>query len=183
MNETCSTFWYRPFWQQVLPILVMAALSLAAYFQFYWQEANQQLAMLQNDAQRIAVDVRQINSTLRQSTPLHQLEQKIVEIKHKVALSKRSSPQFIAHLQHIIANTDVVLNRLHPSINDTNNEKYYTIEVQGNYAKIYHFIHLLISSSSHQVGLFSGVSFKPSNGYLTATLAISFIKDDVTNEQ
>lgn len=183
MNETCSAFWYRPFRQQILPIWIMAVLSLTAYFQFYWQEANQQLTTLQNDVQHIAVDKQQINSTLRQSPPLHQLEQQIAEIKNKMVLSKQSSPQFITHLQHIIANTDVVLNRLHPSVNDSNNEKYYTIEVQGNYAQIYRFIHALISPSTHQAGLFSGVSFKPSNGYLTATLAISFIKDDATNEQ
>nr|WP_282557979.1 hypothetical protein [Providencia burhodogranariea] len=158
-------------------------MSLIAYFQFYWQETNQQLITLQNDIQRIAIDVQQSNSTLRQSSSLHQLQLQIEEIKQKLSLSTQSSSKFIAHLQHIIANADVVLHRLHPSINDTNNEKYYTIEVQGNYTQIYRFIHALISPSSHQTGLFSGVMFKTNNGYLTATLAISFIKDDIKNEQ
>lgn len=149
---------------------------------FYWQEVESQLTELKNKTQHIASQSQQYTQALTQLPSLHQLEQQMVALEQELTLSKQNATQFVAHIQHMVTQTKVVLNRLQPSAAVAANEQRYQVEVQGDYPQIYRFIHAIITPASYQTGLISEVRFSPRNGELTATFTLSFIKDDI-NEQ
>ncbi|MER5059324.1 hypothetical protein K9U65_00440 [Providencia stuartii] len=182
MNDNASGFWYRPFWQQTIPLWVATIAILLAYTFFYWQEVESQLTELKNKTQHIASQSQQYTQALTQLPSLHQLEQQMVAMEQELTLSKQNATQFVAHIQHMVTQTKVVLNRLQPSAAVAANEQRYQVEVQGDYPQIYRFIHAIITPASYQTGLISEVRFSPRNGELTATFTLSFIKDDI-NEQ
>lgn len=183
MNSNTSSFWYRPFWQRLLPIYVVMMLILFIYFYFYWQPIALQLTKLENEKQALETQLEHLKITHQQLPSVELLESQLTELKNKINSPKQDPSIFITHLQQAVTRTNVVLNRLQPSTNAETNEQIYTIEIQGYYPQIYRFIYTLMSPSNHQTGLFSGVSFTPHNGQLAATLTISFIKDDKNNEQ
>lgn len=183
MNEFLIAFWHRSLWQQLVPVWIGMLLSSIAYLHFYWQEMDQHISTLEHEINTILVQSQHINLVLQQRPSLKQLEQTMVELTQQIRLTKQTPQHFIHHLQPIIARSGVVLNHLRPTHSPDSLEKHYSIEIQGGYSQIYRFIHALVTPSPTQSGLFSGIKFKPHHGYLTATLAVSFIKDDMTHEQ
>nr|WP_282553473.1 hypothetical protein [Providencia sneebia] len=127
--------------------------------------------------------MQQNRSTIHDLPSLNSLEQEITQLNQQIAIPNQNQQQFIIHIQHVIDKSYVKLNRLQPSINSDTQEKIYTIEIQGTYPDIYKCIQAIILSSPNPKGLLSSANFQPQHGYLTATLTISFIKDDITHEK
>lgn len=152
MNSNTSAFWYRPFWQRLLPICVVMMLILFTYFYFYWQPIALQLTKLENERHALKTQLEHLQITHQQLPSVELLDSQLAELKNKRNPPKQDPSKFITHLQQTVTRTNVVLNRLQPSTSAETNEQIYTIEIQGYYPQIYRFIYTLMSPSTHRTG-------------------------------
>lgn len=178
MNETSHAFWYRPFWQLILPIGVLICLSLTGYYYQYWREEEKQIISLRQENTELVAHTQQEIQFISQSATSSQLEQQINELRQLTEFEIK--PQtFIARLQALVANSKVTLNKLQPLQNTDTDNLAFQLEIQGSFNHIYHFIQAVISEPSANTWLFFDIKLKAKNSHLTAIISISSTKNTV----
>lgn len=178
MNKTSHAFWYRPFWQQILPVSLLIVLSLTGYYFQYWSDKEKQIISLRQDNTELVTNTQQEMQFIDQSATSSQLEQQISELRQLSEFEIK--PQtFIARLQSLIANSKVTLNKLQPRQATDTDSLAFQLEIQGSFIHIYHFIQAMILEPSANAWLFFEINLKDKNGHLTAAISISSTKNTV----
>lgn len=176
MNETFHAFWYRPFWQQTMPIFIIMLLCLIGYYFFYWYDTEKHIGELKRENNALTLNIQQDVKFIHQSPSQPELEQQITRLASYFELTH--DPQvFISNLQTIVAKSDVILNQLKPTNTDKSGDPMYHLEIQGRFSPIYYFIQSLISHPSANTWQVSDLKIRPKGSDLVAILSISFIND------
>lgn len=174
MNDTLSAFWYRPFWQQIIPVFIIILSCLIGSYFFYWRGAEDHLDELKRENNGLTLNIRQDAKFIHQSSSLAELAQQIALLVPYVEFTH--DPQtFISNLQTRVAQSDVTLNQLKPTNTDKHSAPMYHLEIEGRFSPIYYFIQSIISHPSANTWQISDLKISPKGGNLVAIFSISFI--------
>lgn len=168
MSETLHAFWYRPLWQQTLPLLALLGLLILVGYLTYWKESSSQLLELEHETAHLLKLIQKDEHVIQQSLSINQLTQQIQDIEQS-SMPKRHSVALFSHLNALVSESRITLNKLQPM----GHNEGYAMEVQGSFANIYHFIHQLISSPSSYAWHYSEITLSLRKNVLIASMTLS----------
>ncbi|WP_369309369.1 hypothetical protein [Providencia rettgeri] len=183
MNKTFHQFWYRPFWQQALPFVVLIGLLLFVGYFTYWKSSSLQLIELENKKNNLFDNIQKEEQRIRQLPSLKQLAQQIENLKQYTVLDKRPLALF-SHFNALLSQSAVTLNKLQP----INQNEGVFMEVQGSFADIYHFLQKLIATPLLNIWYCSEITLTQRKNALIASITLSStinstaIKDENSHE-
>lgn len=182
MNESLHAFWYRPFWQQTIPISVLICLFCYVGYFLYWQTNEERLIELKLENSNLIQNIKKEAKFTQQSLSLHHLEQQIQTINQLIEAEGQSFELF-SQLHTLLSHSNMTLNQLQPVDNNA-----YFIEIQGNYTSVYRFMEQLLTASKIHKLHFKEIKLTSKQGIIIASITISsihhslIIKDDHNNE-
>lgn len=170
MNETYHAFWYRPFWQQILPIVTFIGVFFIAGYFTYWKQSSSQLNELEIENTNLLNRIQQEELRILQSPSINLLTQQIQSIELP-SIHKAPPIALFSHFHSLVSQSGVTLNQLQP----VNNNEGYLMEVQGNFANISLFIQKLISSSTSAAWYYPEITLSLRKNTLIASVTLSSI--------
>lgn len=179
MNEA---FWYRPLWQQALPVGLFIGVSLLAGYFLLWEKNKKQLMELATDNFNLIEKITKETGQLRHSPSLQHLNQQIQALKHAIDIKEEPVELFVP-LNNLLTHSDVTLNQLQPTTNQA-----YFMELQGAFMPIYHFIEQLLTLPQTQKWYFQDFKIQLKQDAIVASMTFSLfntplaITDDNHNE-
>ncbi|HGN1706499.1 TPA: hypothetical protein ACKRTE_002380 [Providencia rettgeri] len=182
MNESLHAFWYRPFWQQTIPICTLICLCCCIGYFFYWQKNEEQLIELASENLNLIQNIEKETKLIQQYPALHHLERQIQTTSQPIE-AENGSFELFSQLHTLLTRSNITLNQLQPVGSNT-----YFIEVQGNYPSIYHFMEQLLTAPKTHRLHYSEIKLTSKQGIIVASITISsinhplIIKDDHNNE-
>lgn len=84
MNESIHSFWYRPFWQQTLPVWFLIVLCITAGYFLYWKKNQNQIMELTIENLNLIEAITREKKALYHSPSLQQLEKQAQSLKQSV---------------------------------------------------------------------------------------------------
>ncbi|ENR5393915.1 TPA: hypothetical protein KEY68_003725 [Providencia rettgeri] len=182
MSESTHSFWYRPFWQQTLPVWFFMALCIITGYFLYWKENQNQIMELATENLSLIEAIAKETKTLHHSPSLQLLEKQAQLLKQSIDI-KEAPLELLTQLNTLLSRSSVTLNQLQPTDINT-----YFMEFQGNFAAIYHVIEQLLTLPQTQRWHFQDIKIHLKQGIIITAISFSFfndtlaIKDDNHNE-
>lgn len=182
MNESIHSFWYRPFWQQTLPVWFLIVLCITAGYFLYWKKNQDQVMELTIENLNLIEAITREKKALYHSPSLQQLEKQAQSLKQSVDI-KEAPLELLTQLNTLLSYSSVTLNQLQPT--DTNT---YFMELQGHFIPIYHVIEQLLTLPQTQRWHFHDMKIYLKQGIIITAISFSLfndtlaIKDDNRNE-
>lgn len=182
MNESLHAFWYRPFWQQAIPICTLICFCCCIGYFFYWQKNEEQLIELASENLNLIQNIEKETKLIQQYPSLHHLEQQIQTMSQSMEAEGQPLELF-SQLHTLLTRSSITFNQLQPIDNNA-----YSIEIQGNYTDIYYFMKQLLTAPKTHKLHYSEIKLTSKQGTIVASITISsinrplIIKDDHNNE-
>ncbi|MEX9841295.1 hypothetical protein AB7X06_09100 [Providencia rettgeri] len=182
MNESIHSFWYRPFWQQTLPVWFLIVLCITAGYFLYWKKNQNQIMELTIENLNLIEAITREKKALYRSPSLQQLEEQAQSLKQSVDI-KEAPLELLTQLNTLLSHSSVTLNQLQPT--DTNT---YFMEFQGHFIPIYHVIEQLLTLPQTQRWHFHDIKIYLKQGIIITSISFSLfndtlaIKDENRNE-
>ncbi|ENZ0174456.1 MULTISPECIES: hypothetical protein [Providencia] len=182
MSESTHSFWYRPFWQQTLPLWFLIALCLTAGYFLHWKENQNQIMELATENLNLIEAITKETKIIHHSPSLQQLEKQTQLLKQSVNI-KDAPLESLTQLNTLLSHSSVTLNQLQPTDINT-----YFMEFQGNFIPIYHVIEQLLTLPQTQKWRFHDIKIYLKQGIIVTAISFSLfndslaIKDDNHNE-
>lgn len=182
MSESLHAFWYRPFWQQTIPIWLFISLFLFAGYFSYWKENEILRLELESENNSLIEKITKETRQLQHFPPLHLLEQQ-ADVLKQIVDAKGEPLELLSQLNTLLNHSTVILNQLQP----TNSHGYF-LEVQGDFISVYRFIEQLLTLPNTQRYRYSDIKLTSKQGAILASVIFSSInhtfaiKDDNSNE-
>lgn len=168
MNES---FWYRPLWQQALPVGLFIGVSLLIGYFLLWEKNKKYLVELATDNVNLIEKITKETEKLRHSPSVQQFNQQIQALEHVIEV-KEEPVELFAPLNNLLTHSAVTLNQLQPATNHA-----YFMELQGAFTPIYRFIEQLLTLPQTQKWLFQDLKIQLKQDAIVASMTFSLFND------
>ncbi|AXH63345.1 MULTISPECIES: hypothetical protein [Providencia] len=182
MSESTHSFWYRPFWQQTLPVWFLIALCISMGYFLHWKENQNKIMELDTENLNLIEAIAKETKIIHRSPSLQQLEKQAQLLKQSVNIQE-APLESLTQLNILLSHSSVTLNQLQPTDINT-----YFMELQGTFIPIYHVIEQLLTLPQTQKWHFHDIKIYLKQGIIVTTISFSLfnnslaIKDDNHNE-